>query len=70
MVASAHELIELRKLVGPKLKLIAPGIRSQGLAKHVSGAGAGAHTPGDGGPSPGGKTGPDDVIDAEFEVKK
>ena len=42
------------------------------LMQHLHGQAGGPHTtPGtDGGPGGGGKGGPDDVIDAEFEVKK
>jgi len=46
-------------------------VAAQGLAKFVSGgAGGPGHTPGGDGPTGGAKGGPDDVIDAEFEVKK
>jgi len=49
-------------------------VAAQGLAKYVQGGGptpGGGHTPsGDGQGGQTGKGGPDDVIDAEFEVKK
>jgi molecular chaperone DnaK len=48
-------------------------VAAQGLARYVQGEGGAAGAP-HGGPTPsgegGGKGGPDDVIDAEFEVKK
>jgi len=64
--AMKHEDVQAIRQATSDLKVAA-----QGLAKFVSGgAGGPGHTPGDGGPAGAGKSGPDDVIDAEYEVKK
>jgi molecular chaperone DnaK len=63
--AMKGEDVQAIKQAGSDLKVAA-----QGLAKYVSGDAGGAGGPTPGGAGGGGSGGTDDVIDAEFEVKK